>query len=209
MRASLFTAGLFLGMFYSLNSNAQFYITGMQQLPSVYPQPVSVLVDLAFPSSECLHNPLTLSINGNAITANATHCLGLLTAICYTTDTFTFSLPAPGQYLFQFNLSMGSGSVPCSPGFFPPQTDTLTIQYGQPSSVFNHDGDGITILQNRFQFSPDWYGAILEFFNLQGKLIFQTRVTDEFTIPSEMPGGLYLLRMQNNKKVFRGKYLIP
>lgn len=209
MRASLFFAGLFLGIFYSLNSQAQFYITGMQQLPSVYPQPVTVLVDLALPASDCPYNALSLSLSGNTIIANATHCLGLLTAICNTTDTFTFSLPSPGQYTFQFNLAMGSGAVPCLPGFFPPQTDTLTIQYSEPAGIFKNYPDGISIHENRLHLSPDWDGAILQFFSTEGKMIFQSRVSDEFYFPSEIPGGLYLMRIQNNKKVFRGKYLIP
>lgn len=41
-----------------------------------------------------------ISINGNNITASATHCLGMLTVICTTTDTFKIDPLPAGNYTF-------------------------------------------------------------------------------------------------------------
>ena len=74
--------------------------------------------DLSFPSSNCESLNQSHSWSGNQVVASSLHCLGMLTAICYDTDTFKLDPIPAGTYTFE--LALSAGYLPsCTPGIIP------------------------------------------------------------------------------------------
>jgi len=88
---------------------------------------VYVYAELAFTSSSCPLDIKSYSISGNNIVASTQHCLGMLTVICNTTDTFKLNPLAVGTYIFDLTLSSGFGGPPCTPGIVPNDYETITF----------------------------------------------------------------------------------
>ena len=96
---------------------------------------VYVYAELAFTSSSCPLDIKSYSILGNNIVASTQHCLGMLTAICNTTDTFKLNPLALGTYIFDLTLSSGFGGPPCTPGVVPDDYDTITFYVSSSSAI--------------------------------------------------------------------------
>jgi len=122
---------LFLVIFLSFNINAQISgsITNISCSPAnpTTNDTIYVFVDTQFPSSDCLLMTSNFSINGNTIIASAQHCLGMLTAICNTTDTFMILPLSIGIYIFNMTLSSGFGGPPCTPGIVADDNQLFTF----------------------------------------------------------------------------------
>ena len=88
---------------------------------------VYVYAELEFASSSCPLDMKLYSISGNNIVASTQHCLGMLTAICNTTDTFKLNPLAVGTYTFDLTLSSGFGGPPCTAGIVPDDNDVITF----------------------------------------------------------------------------------
>ena len=88
---------------------------------------VYIYADLMFSSSDCDCLTKIDYRSGNSITASTQHCLGMLSTICNTTDTFKFDPLPAGSYTFDLTLSSGFGGPPCSPGIIPDDYDTITF----------------------------------------------------------------------------------
>ena len=88
---------------------------------------VYVYAELAFTSSSCPLDIKSYSILGNNIVASTQHCLGMLTTICNTTDTFKLNPLAAGTYTFDLTLSSGFGGPPCTAGIVPDDNDVITF----------------------------------------------------------------------------------
>lgn len=86
---------------------------------------IEIHVGLQFSSSDCQPDNQSHSVNGTTISASALHCVGMLTAICNTTDVFEIGQLPAGNYTFDFTLSSGFGGSGCSPGFVPDDNDQL------------------------------------------------------------------------------------
>ncbi len=87
--------------------------------------PVNVIADLQFLSGDCVDKTLNIFQTGNRFEANSLHCLGLLTVICYDSDTFQLGLLAPGNYRFVLQVDAGYGFPPCVPGTAPGPVDSI------------------------------------------------------------------------------------
>ena len=96
---------------------------------------VYIFAELSFSSSDCELLAKIDYISANNITASTQHCLGMLTTICNTTDTFKFNPLSSGAYIFDLTLSTGFGGPPCSPGFVPDDYDTITFYVSSPSLI--------------------------------------------------------------------------
>ena len=96
---------------------------------------VSVYAELAFTSSSCPLDMKSYSISGNNIVASTQHCLGMLSAICYNTDTFKINPLSTGTYTFDLTLSSGFGGPPCTAGIVPNDYDTITFYVSPSTSV--------------------------------------------------------------------------
>ena len=88
---------------------------------------VYIYAELLFTSSGCPLDMKSHSILGNNIVASTQHCLGMLTAICNTTDTFKLNPLAIGTYTFALTLSSGFGGPPCTAGIVPDDNDTISF----------------------------------------------------------------------------------
>ena len=95
---------------------------------------VYIYASLSFASSSCPLDVKSHSILGNNIVASTQHCLGMLSAICYNTDTFKINPLSTGTYTFDLTLSSGFGGPPCTAGIVPDDYDTITF-YVSPSSA--------------------------------------------------------------------------
>lgn len=78
-----------------------------------------------FTSGDCQLDNQGHNINGNSIEAYSHHCVGLLTVICPTTDTFQIGQLPAGDYSFNFTLTSGFGGAGCSPGIVPDDSDQI------------------------------------------------------------------------------------
>ena len=88
---------------------------------------VYIYAELLFTSSGCPLDIKSHSVLGNNIVASTQHCLGMLTAICNTTDTFKLNPLAVGTYTFDLTLSSGFGGPPCTASIVPNDNDTITF----------------------------------------------------------------------------------
>jgi len=86
---------------------------------------VYVYVELQFCCSNCSLDMKSYSVVGNNIVASTQHCLGGLSAICNTTDTFKLNPLPLGTYTFDLTLSSGFVGSPCTPGILPDDNDVF------------------------------------------------------------------------------------
>ena len=96
---------------------------------------VYIFAELSFSSSDCECFVKIDYMSANSITASTQHCLGMLSAICNTTDTFKFDPLAAGAYIFDLTLSSGFGGPPCTAGIIPDDYDTITFYVSQLSAI--------------------------------------------------------------------------
>ena len=96
---------------------------------------VYIYAELAFGYSSCPLDVKSHIILGNNIVASTQHCLGMLTTICNTTDTFKLNPLAVGTYTFDLTLSSGAGGPPCTAGIVPNDYDTITFYVSPSTSV--------------------------------------------------------------------------
>ena len=105
---------------FSFNTRAQ--MQGSITNISCYPanpttnDTIYLYVDCSFGSSSCDMFTSSHSVTGNTIFASSLHCLGMLTAMCNTTDTFMILPLSVGNYIFNMTLSSGFGGPPCTAG---------------------------------------------------------------------------------------------
>ena len=88
---------------------------------------VYIYASLSFASSSCPLDVKSHSILGNNIVASTQHCLGMLTTICNTTDTFKLNPLDVGAYTFDLTLSSGAGGPPCTAGIVADDNDVITF----------------------------------------------------------------------------------
>ena len=84
---------------------------------------IEIYADVSFPSGGCDLDFIAYPISGTTINATAHHCIGMLTVICNTTDTFELGQLPAGSYTFDLTLTSGAGGPGCSPGFIPDDND--------------------------------------------------------------------------------------
>lgn len=96
---------------------------------------VYLIADCSFPSGSCDQHTQGFTQNGYSISSWALHCVGMLAFICGHTDTFSLGTLAAGTYQASFHLDHGSGPFPCSPGFVPGPTDSISFNVSILTSV--------------------------------------------------------------------------
>ena len=99
---------------------------------------VYIYADLFLSTSDCPLDFKSHSILGNNIVASTKHCLGMLTAICFTTDTFKLNPLAIGTYTFDLTLSSGFGSLPCTAGILADDNDVITFNIVNSVGIEEH-----------------------------------------------------------------------
>lgn len=88
---------------------------------------VKVYVDIMFTSGSCDVDNQGHTTVDSITNASALHCVGMLTVICDTRDTFNLGYLDPGTHKFKFTLSSGFGGPGCSPGVAPDDRDSISF----------------------------------------------------------------------------------
>ena len=99
---------------------------------------VYIYAELWFCCSSCSLDMKSHSVVGNNIVASTQHCLGSLSAICNTTDTFKLNPLAIGTYAFDLTLYSGFGSSPCTAGISPDDNDVFTFNVVTSVGIGEH-----------------------------------------------------------------------
>ena len=114
---------------------------------------ITILANCMFSTAPCDLFTSSFGVNGNIISASALHCVGMLTVMCYETDTFIISPLNYGQYTFIFNLNEGGAPAPCTPGIAPGPTDSISFQVSITTSV--SDEKNVTTSYEQFELYPN------------------------------------------------------
>ena len=121
---------LFLGgFFFSVASFAQGSILGFTVDPQSPTETdfVKVYVGLSFTSGDCPLDNKGHITSGPITDAYTHHCVGILTYICNTVDTFNLGYLSPGSHKFRLVLSSGAAPPPCTPGTLADDMDSISF----------------------------------------------------------------------------------
>ncbi len=134
---------LIAGVYFTANTFAQVTIQSFTVSPAnpTTNDYVKVYVDLQFSSGGCGVDNQGDFTNGLFTDAYATHCLGMLTFICNSTDTFNLGYLQAGYHTFRLTLNTGQGGPGCSAGIVPDDVDsthfTVSLATGVSSAEAN------------------------------------------------------------------------
>lgn len=111
--------------------------------------PVKVIADLFFPSSGCPLDSVDITQPApSRFEAYALHCVGILTVICNTSDTFDLGVLPAGNYRFVLREEYGWLPSPCTAGTQPPAIDSIDFQVTVASGLTEN-------LQNEIVLAPN------------------------------------------------------
>ena len=163
---------------------------------------ITLYANVQFNYGGCAVDNQGLGLNGTDITAYAHHCIGALTVICATTDTFELGQLGAGAYTFDLTLTSGQGGPGCSPGIVPDDNDQF--QFTVSPAV------GIDEVENLDGFA--YPNPVVDVVNLKRPLANTAIITDASgkrvaEVPSgnrqidlsHLPNGIYLLHIGNSK----------
>jgi hypothetical protein len=145
---------------------------------------------------------------------DAYYCMGMLAALCNSTDTFTFGvLPAGTNNIYMLLRSAQSGGPdPCTV-FSPLDTDTVQITISISTGIPN---DGISALQvistddgfvikgvERMQGDKDF-----ALYSIDGKMVYNKILSEEENkINPTLSPGIYFYRLRAGKEFYYGKVI--
>jgi len=167
---------------------------------------VKVYVDLMFTTMGCAVDNQGHSTGGTTTSAYAHHCVGMLSAICTTIDTFNLGMLPAGSHVFDMTLSSGFGGPPCSPGIVPDDQRNTTfmvttatgIQSGvesQEIELFPNPSTGIFTLA-----CPLWEASDggINILNILGEIIYSTELISAKTEINltNFQNGIYFIQIQ-------------
>lgn len=177
---------------------------------------IYVYAELVFPSSGCELDNKSHSVSGFNIGASTQHCLGVLAAICNTTDTFKIDPLPVGTYTFHLTLSSGAAPVPCTPGIIPEDNDSISFTVASSSKI-----DMISQLQDIIYPNPTSDFVVIEneklkikyvsIYDIYGKEVLSQKSQDKdqkYTIDlSSLPQGIYIISISTDKQTIRQKVI--
>jgi hypothetical protein len=182
---------------------------------------VKVYVDVMFTTMGCAVDNQNHSTAGSSTTGFAHHCLGMLTAICNTTDTFNLGMLPAGMHTFNMTLTSGIGGPPCTPGFIADDNGSITFTVTTATGISDYMGlNTITIYPNPLQTNativvdPKIKIKTAEFkiVDLMGRIVktIGSIQTNEFTFDREqLSNGVYFYQLiQDETVISNGKLVI-
>lgn len=167
---------------------------------------ISIYVNVQLPNSGCEVQTQGHSLQGNTIGASALHCMGLLTAICNTTDTFQIGQLPPDNYTFDFTLSSGFGSPNCSPGIVPDDNDQLQFTVSTAVGIQNEKMEKLTVFPNPTSdfLSVDHRNSPCRIISMNGEQVGDQMITNDGRIDiRNLPSGLYVLEVKLKETIGR------
>ena len=182
------------------------------QITSIYVVPqnptvddeVTVYADLTFNNSGCPLDYQAFALQNTTFAATAHHCVGLLTAICNTTDTFELGQLAAGPYTFDLTLTSGAGGPNCSPGIIPDDNDQIQFSVSLSTGIEELESLEDFIYPNPFSDQLTFKSALPQsatITDLNGRLIFELDAGSTRVDLEHLPRGVYLFRI--GKKVHK------
>ena len=204
-----------------------FNVTGHSQwinsisMSPLYPttnDSVTFYVDCGFPSGSCDPYLPSVFVSGYDIYANALHCLGMLTVICYYTDTFTVPPLPAGYYSFHMQLNAGGGPAPCTAGIVPGPEDTLDFIVTPGTGIPPIHGDAVYQL-----FSDPSEGTLtvvfpsvvsskparLRVYSNDGRSVFSAPVSETVSVfRPHLPAGTYVASLETGDARFQKKIIV-
>lgn len=160
---------------------------------------ILVITEYQFPSSPCLIDSKGATPVGFEIQAFSHYCLGPLTALCNTKDTFKINPLPEGDYTFLLSLSSGMGNVPCSPGIVIDDMDTLKFSVSVFSGVGEQQENVFFVYPNpatsQLNFSSPVNG-LSKIFNISGTEIKSIMPNTKQINVISFPPGIYLLESE-------------
>lgn len=201
-KLSAFVCFSVICMYFPIRSQGQ-YIQSLTVLPAnpTTTDTITVIADCAFPAGGCDESTQTLFVAGNQIFASALHCIGILTVICYDTDTFKIDPLPAGNYTFHFQLDAGGLPSPCTPGIVPGPSDSTTFVVSPAvGSAEMITQDAVSLYPNPSQnqirfsgFSEGDFPVAVSVYSIEGKLVLGATLTDmETTMDvATLPDGPY------------------
>ncbi|MBI1287452.1 MAG: T9SS type A sorting domain-containing protein [Flavobacteriales bacterium] len=170
---------------------------------------ISIYVNVQLPNSGCDVQTQAHGLQGNTIGASALHCMGLLTAICNTTDTFQIGQLPAGNYTFDFTLSSGSGSPNCSPGIVPDDNDQLQFTVSTAVGIENVKTEKLTVFPNpTTDFLSVGHGnSPCRIISMDGQEVGNQIIPNDGRIDVQnLPSGLYIFELKLKGTVGRAVF---
>lgn len=221
MKKNIYT--LIIGLLFSANTFAQGTIMGFVIDP---PAPtttdiVKVYVALQFTSMSCDVDNQGHSTAGSTTNAYALHCVGMLSAMCNSIDTFNLGMLPAGSHLFDMTLSSGSGGPPCTPGIIPDDQRNTTFTVTTATGVVDmQNSKNILVYPNplhtngtiKIDPAVKLTNAELKITDVMGRVVKTISLiqTNEFTFEREkLSDGVYFYQLiQDNEIIAKGKLVI-
>lgn len=195
----------------------------IQQLNLIPPQPVSsgpvsIIADLMFSSGDCRDKTVLLNqLSATEFSGYAIHCLGVLSVICYDSDTFNLGILPPGNYSFSLQLDAGYGVTPCTPGIVPGPIDSINFVVTASSGLDEKGEEQFVVYPNpsndrfNFTFYNEFTGK-MSIYALDGKELISFKVADANSSidVSGLAPGVYLAEFLSvtNKRSYKLIYKI-
>lgn len=206
---------LFMLLLCTVSAQAQ-WILGLNTYPTnpTTNDNILVIADVSFPSGDCQEKTLNLNPMGNTIMGSALHCVGILTFICNTTDTFNLGPLPAGTYTFKFELNMGQGPSPCTPGIAPGAQDSISFTVTTATGISSVVEEAFTLFPNPgkdgFIFKANGYvNPNITVTDLQGRSIMKLNVSSEQGIDlAQLADGQYMVELREGEKfIARQKWI--
>lgn len=178
---------------------------------------IKIFCDVAYPNIGC---PLTsrkaYQVAGNNIILSAFRCVGMVTMICYVTDTFKIVLSSGGIYNFHYMPGLDTNGTcfkPLPSYQYPSAIKTIQINVGavgigeltnpQIFSVFPNPAK-----KTLYILSPaDILNSEIIITNSIGQTVLNLPFSNKINI-SELSGGLYFLKIIRSDKIqFHSKFI--
>ena len=163
---------------------------------------IEIVVDLQFPNSDCILDTSSIGLSGNTYYAYTHHCLGMLTTICNTTDTFLLYPPhTAGNYAIDLTLTSGAAPAPCTPGFAIDDNLVLNFTILDIVGSMEIDGEEFLIYPNPANIFLHVKGNydFVEIADLNGQLLIRHENKNELINVMDLQPGFYLCGIGYNK----------
>lgn len=180
------------------------------QITSIYIEPqnptvndeITIYADLTFSNSDCPLDYQAFALQNSTFVVTAHHCIGFLTTICSTTDTFELGQLAAGAYSFDLTLTSGVGGPNCSPGIVPDDNDQLQFTVSPSVGIdeiehlggFAYPNPVVDVVNLKRPLADT---AIIT--NASGKCVAEIPSGNRQIDVSHLPNGIYVLHIGNSK----------
>ena len=169
---------------------------------------IKVIAYYTFTSSGCQLDAKSFSQAGNTINASSLHCIGMLSTICNSSDTFALNRMQAGNYSFKLSLSSGTligPSVTCTPGIIPDDSTSINFSV-RPLLTTSTELQNKAIsfypnpVQNRLYFKGLANQHTIRIANQLGQVVLKTTsISTQGLDVSKLEQGIYFIEVTANQ----------